>query len=159
MARRPNLLYVMADEWRAAAVGAVDADPVSTPHIDRLARDGVLLTDAVSTDPVCSPHRAMLLTGQYAPTNGVTANCNSATAPMQLSATATCWPDVLNAAGYQCAYLGKWHLDAPTEADARYGHGPRRDGRVSTSRWRTAASARSPSCSWRSPRSSVRTGR
>ena len=125
-----NLLYLMADEWRASAVGLLGMDPVLTPHIDALARGGVLCGNAVSTDPVCSPHRAMLMSGQYAPTNGVTRNCNSQAPQMGLDPEVACFSDVLAEAGYQCGYLGKWHLDPPTPDDERYGEGRRRDGRV-----------------------------
>lgn len=127
---QPNLVYIIADEWRAQAIGLLGQDPVLTPAIDAVARSGVVCTGALSTDPVCSPHRAMLMTGQYAPLNGVTDNCNSSTAPMALDAAARCWSDVLKDNGYACGYVGKWHLDAPTEEDVRWGEGPRRTGVV-----------------------------
>ncbi len=128
--RRYNLVYVIADEWRAQSIGLLGQDPVLTPNIDAIAREGALLTRAVSTDPVCSPHRAMLMTGQYPPANGVTANCNSSSGPMGLDPQARCWSDVLADNGYRCGYIGKWHLDPPTELDEKWGEGPRRTGVV-----------------------------
>lgn len=127
-----NLLVVIADQWRHSALGLLGQDPVQTPHLDGFASESVILSNAVSNYPVCSPYRGMLLSGQYPATNGVTANCNSRTAPkgIGLKSNARCWSDVLADAGYQCGYIGKWHLDPPTNEDALYGEGPQRDGVV-----------------------------
>lgn len=116
-----NLLVIIADQWRGQALGLCGTDPVHTPHVDRLATQGRVMTRAVSNQPVCSPFRAMFMSGQFPVVNGVTTNCNSRTAPLGvgLHEDLTCWPDVLNEAGYRCGYIGKWHLDAPTSADVR----------------------------------------
>lgn len=129
---RPNLLFVIADQWRASAIGAQGGDPVITPNLDALAAESRSLTNAVSNYPVCSPCRAMWMSGQYPFANGVPLNVNSVTAPLGvgLRPDATCWSDVLHDAGYDLGYIGKWHLDPPTDADARYGEGPREDGCV-----------------------------
>lgn len=128
----PNLLLVLADQWRASALGVAGADPVHTPHLDELARGGMRFTRAVSTYPVCSPARAMLMTGQYPGTTGVLGNFSSASDPQVtgLPAAAPCWPEVLTGAGYQTAYLGKWHLNRPVPEDETHGEGRRADGRV-----------------------------
>lgn len=133
MSQSPNLLFILADQWRAMALGAAGGtDPVHTPNLDRLAAQGMHLRQAVSNYPVCSPHRAMLMTGQYPQRNGVHSNFNSASDPAvsTLSARSTCWPEVLAAAGYRTAYVGKWHLNRPVPADAVHGEGRRADGRV-----------------------------
>lgn len=111
----PNLVFVMADQFRGDALGCIGKEPVQTPNLDRLATEGVLFTDAVSGYPVSSPARAMLMTGMYPIANGVTSNCNSETTPygVELSKDARCWSDVLKAQGYQTGYIGKWHLDSP----------------------------------------------
>lgn len=111
--KRPNLLFIMADQWRGRALGFLGAEPVKTPNLDRLAASGVVLNQAVSGYPVSSPARAMLMSGAYPQTNGVTGNCNSNTTPqnVELRADLTCWSDVLKAEGYATGYIGKWHLD------------------------------------------------
>lgn len=115
--KRPNLLIVMADQWRGRAMGFLGVEPVKTPNIDKLAASGVVLNQAVSGYPVSSPARAMLMSGAYPAVNGVTGNCNSNTAPqnVELREDLTCWSDVLKAEGYATGYLGKWHLDKPLE--------------------------------------------
>lgn len=111
----PNLVFIMADQFRADAMGCIGKEPVRTPNLDKLASEGVLFTNAVSSYPVSSPARAMLMTGMYPMSNQVTGNCNSETTPygVELSQDARCWSDVLKDQGYQTAYIGKWHLDSP----------------------------------------------
>ena len=112
---RPNLVFIMADQFRGDAMGCIEKEPVQTPNLDRLASEGILFTDAVSSYPVSSPARAMLMTGMYPATTGVTGNCNSQNTPygVELSKEAVCWSAVLKEEGYRTAYIGKWHLDAP----------------------------------------------
>lgn len=111
----PNLVFIMADQFRGSAMSHLNQEPVNTPNLDKLASEGVTFTDAVSSYPVSSPARAMLMTGRYPMSNGVTTNCTSESAPygVELSTDARCWSDVLKAQGYQTAYIGKWHLDSP----------------------------------------------
>ena len=78
---RPNLVFIMADQFRGDAMGCMEKEPVQTPNLDRLASEGILFTDAVSSYPVSSPARAMLMTGMYPAANGVTGNCNSQNTP------------------------------------------------------------------------------
>jgi arylsulfatase A-like enzyme len=129
---RPNILFVFPDQFRRQAVGFLGEDPVLTPNLDRFAEESCVLTHAVSTRPVCSPYRAMLLTGKYPHANGVVGNCNSNTVQHgnYLSAEEVCLSDVLHAAGYHQGYIGKWHLDPPTEDHNAYTEGPRGDGVV-----------------------------
>ena len=111
----PNLVFIMADQYRGDAMGCIGKEPVKTPHLDRLAAEGVNFTNAVSSYPVSSPARAMLMTGMYPIHNKVVGNCNSETAPygVELPQDARCWSDVLKDQGYQTGYIGKWHLDSP----------------------------------------------
>lgn len=113
--KQPNLVFIMADQWRGDAVGYNGTEPVQTPHLDKLSAEGITFMNAVSGTPVSSPARAMLMTGMYPHKNGVTSNCNSATAPygVEMATDARCWSDVLKDKGYDLAYLGKWHLDSP----------------------------------------------
>lgn len=112
---RPNLVFIMADQFRGDALGCMQKEPVQTPHLDRLASEGILFTNAVSNYPVSSPARAMWMTGMYPASNRVTGNCNSENSPygVELPSDAVCWSDVLKQAGYATGYIGKWHLDAP----------------------------------------------
>jgi arylsulfatase A-like enzyme len=113
--RRPNLVFVFADQMRGTAMGFLGEEPVVTPHLDRFAQQSIVFTQAASNYPVCSPCRAMLLTGQYPHHNHVISNCLSRTAPygVELQADAKCWSDVLKDCGYSLGYIGKWHLEAP----------------------------------------------
>lgn len=113
----PNLVFIMADQFRGDALSCMGKEPVRTPNLDKLASEGVLFTNAISSYPVSSPARAMLMTGMYPMANGVTSNCNSDTTPygVELPEDARCWSDVLKAQGYRTAYIGKWHLDSPRQ--------------------------------------------
>ena len=59
----PNLVFIMADQWRGQAIGCLGLEPVRTPNLDKLASEGVHFTDAISSYPVSSPARGMLMTG------------------------------------------------------------------------------------------------
>lgn len=111
----PNLLFIFTDQHRRASLGFLNEDPVYTPNIDKLAKDGVFFSHAVSNHPLCSPYRAMLMTGKYPLSNGVIENCNSANTPYGnfLKKKEVCFSDVLVSNGYSAGYVGKWHLDGP----------------------------------------------
>lgn len=119
-AKRPNVLVVLADQWRWEAFGYAGNRDVSTPNLDRLAAQGVSVTHAVSGMPVCSPMRASFLTGQRPLTHGVFLN------DVPLSRKAPTVGTVFRDHGYQTGYIGKWHVDgngrsAFTPADRRHG--------------------------------------
>ena len=71
-AGRPNIIYIMTDDHAAHAIGAYGSRVNKTPHLDRLAREGALLTSVFATNSICTPSRAAILTGQYSHINGVT---------------------------------------------------------------------------------------
>ncbi len=102
---RPNLLFVFADQWRAQDTGYAGNADVRTPHLDRLARTSVSFRNAVSGCPVCSPFRASLVTGRYPLTHGVFLN------DVLLNDEAVSIAQAYSRAGYDTAYIGKWHLD------------------------------------------------
>jgi len=104
-ANRPNVVLVFGDQWRAQATGFGGGAQVRTPHLDRLAAESIHFTHAVSGCPVCSPARASLMTGQYPVTHGVFVN------DVCLSETATSLGQAFSGAGYDTAYIGKWHID------------------------------------------------
>src|SRR5436190_23136590 len=72
--RKPNVLFVLADQWRACATGYAGDRNVKTPNLDRLEAASMNFTHAVSACPVCSPCRASLLTGQRPTTHGIFIN-------------------------------------------------------------------------------------
>ena len=104
---KPNVVFVLADQWRAQATGYA-GDPNlrgKTPVLDRLAAESVNFRNAVSCTPVCTPYRASLLTGQYPLRHGLFLN----DAPLGTAATSIA--QAFAAAGYDTAYIGKWHVD------------------------------------------------
>lgn len=103
--RRPNVVFLLADQWRAQASGYAGDVNVQTPHLDRLAGQSVDFTNAVSGCPVCCPYRGSLMTGRYPLSHGVFLN------DVCLSNDATSIAEAYNSAGYQTGYVGKWHLD------------------------------------------------
>ena len=103
--RRPNVVFLLADQWRAQATGYAGDVNARTPHLDRLASESVTLTTAVSTCPVCSPYRACLITGRSPVNNGVFVN------DVCLNTDAVSLARAFGQAGYRTGYIGKWHLD------------------------------------------------
>ncbi len=103
--RKPNLVFIFADQWRAQATGYAGNKDVRTPNLDRLATESVNFSNAVSGCPVCSPYRASLMTGRYPLTHGVFLN------DVRLNTEAVSIAEAYNEAGYQTGYIGKWHLD------------------------------------------------
>ncbi len=102
---RPNVIYVFADQWRAQDTGYAGNRQVQTPHLDRLAAQSINFTHAVAGIPVCCPARACLLTGQHALTHGVFVN------DVHLADDAVSMAKLYRSAGYDTAYVGKWHVD------------------------------------------------
>ena len=110
---RPNILFVFADQLRYSALGCNGNQVVRTPHLDRLAREGVAFDQAFSSHPICSPYRAQLITGRYSHANGVI--CNE----YRLFDDQTTIAHVLKDAGYRTAHVGKWHLGHPPYSEHR----------------------------------------
>ena len=106
--RKPNIVFIFGDQWRAQATGySGDVNlQGKTPNLDKLASESVNLTNAVSTCPVCTPYRASLLTGQYPLTHGLFLN----DAPLRNQALTIA--EVCKQAGYDTGYVGKWHINA-----------------------------------------------
>jgi len=102
--RKPNVVYVFADQLRADVVGCYGGE-VHTPHIDALAQEGCRMTNCISTWPVCSPYRGMMLSGRYPMRNGVVTNTNQMLDGIPTLGT------VFRDAGYATGYIGKWHLE------------------------------------------------
>ncbi|MEZ5958563.1 MAG: sulfatase [Hyphomonadaceae bacterium] len=102
--RRPNVLLVIADEWRAQAFGYMGDVNAHTPALDRFHLEAVNFNQAIAGTPVCCPARASLMTGTYPLTNGVYIN-DVALHPRNLTLG-----EAFARAGYRTGYIGKWHL-------------------------------------------------
>ena len=102
--RRPNLVYVFADQLRYFSCGYAGDEYARTPNIDRLAAQGCNLHQAISSTPVCAPHRASLMTGKYQSGTGMVIN------ELRLSPEHECFGHVLGRGSYRTAYIGKWHM-------------------------------------------------
>ena len=72
--QKPNIVFVLVDQWRASAFSYMGDPNVKTPQIDKLAAQSLRFTNAVSVCPVCTPYRAALMTGRYPTTTGMFLN-------------------------------------------------------------------------------------
>lgn len=105
--RRPNFVFVLVDDLRFDELGCTGHPFAQTPHIDRLAREGVLFRNAFAATPLCSPSRATFLTGLYPHQHGIVDNTDRSAASHRLDT----WPRRLHdQAGYETAFIGKWHM-------------------------------------------------
>ena len=105
--RQPNLLFIYADQHRADVMGCAGNDIVVTPHLDRLATEGVRFDQTWTESPICQPARASLLTGRYPNNHGVLGNFAGDCQPEWDT-----FPRHLQQAGYTTASIGKTHFSA-----------------------------------------------
>ena len=102
---KKNVVFVFSDQWRWCDHGYAGNKEVKTPNLDDLAAESVHFTHAVANMPVCSPWRASFLTGQYPLTHGLFLN------DLRLNTKATSLAQAFGQAGYNTAWIGKWHID------------------------------------------------
>lgn len=107
--KRPNFIVFMTDQQRADHLGCYGNKIVRTPHIDALAANGTRFDRFYVTTPICQPNRAALMTGQMGSVNG----CRQNGIPMGLDSTT--YADVMRAAGYRTALIGKAHFQNVTD--------------------------------------------
>ena len=108
----PNIVFIMADDHAAQAIGCYGSRLNRTPHIDRIAREGARFDNCFCTNGICAPSRATILTGMYSHLNGVRDNSHV------FDGSQETFPKLLHAAGYETAIIGKWHLQSdPTGFD------------------------------------------
>jgi arylsulfatase A len=131
--RMPNVIFVLVDDMGYADLGCYGSTDIKTPHIDRLAREGVRMTDFYSSAPVCSPTRCALLTGRYQQRAGIewaiglTAEAKRRVGQdwvpipdarvLGLPSSAPSVARQLKRQGYSTAIFGKWHLGARPESN------------------------------------------
>jgi N-acetylglucosamine-6-sulfatase len=101
---RPNVLVILTDDQRFDAMSCAGHPFLKTPHMDRLAREGVRFRNAFVTCSLCSPSRASLLSGKYPHSHGVLNNFTDY--PRDLPS----YPRRLKDNGWETAYIGKWHM-------------------------------------------------
>lgn len=111
-AKKPNIVFVFADQWRAQTFGYTGNTQVKTPNIDALAGEGINMATMVSSVPVCSPARASLLSGQYPLSHGVFYNDKPFRNEIKTMA------EVLKEEGYNTACIGKWHLNGHLKGES-----------------------------------------
>src|ERR1051325_6354752 len=104
---RPNIIFVLTDDPRWDALGCMGHPFLKTPNLDRIAREGAMLTNYFVTIPLCSPSRACILTGQYAHKHGITDNQPHNN---EKSYGIPSVAPLLRRAGYETAFIGKWHM-------------------------------------------------
>jgi arylsulfatase A-like enzyme len=110
--RKPNIIFIMSDDHAYQALSAYGSKLISTPNIDRIAKEGMLMKEAAVTNSVCSPSRAVILTGKYSHMNGMKDNGT------YFNGTQQTLPKIFRQHGYRTAIVGKWHLfSTPTGFD------------------------------------------
>lgn len=101
---RPNIIFIMADDHARQAISAYGESNIQTPNIDRIAEEGLIFNNCFCTNAICAPSRATILTGKFNHVNGQIDNRQTFNGEQQT------FPKLLQAAGYNTAIIGKWHL-------------------------------------------------
>ncbi|MBU2666207.1 sulfatase [Actinoplanes bogorensis] len=117
-AAKPNVVVVLIDDLARRELGCYGNTFNETPHMDRLAADGIRFTNGYTAAPVCSPTRASIMTGQWPARTGITEYLGP-DGDNFLPASHTTLPETLRGAGYRTGLIGKWHLTETYTGDVR----------------------------------------
>lgn len=101
---QPNIIFILTDDHRYDAMGFMGHPFLETPNMDKMAKEGIHFDRAIVTTSLCSPSRASILSGKYAHNHGVVSNYNPVDENLKF------FPEYLRKAGYQTAFVGKWHM-------------------------------------------------
>ncbi len=125
---RPNIVLLLADDLGYGELGSYGQKNIKTPELDKLAREGMRFTDFYAGNSVCSPSRSVLLTGKSASFTSIRGNAgffgDDKWHGVWLDKNSFTLGEMLKGAGYNTAFIGKWHLDNPDDVKTwAHGHG------------------------------------
>ncbi|XP_040279680.1 arylsulfatase H-like isoform X1 [Bufo bufo] len=131
--RKPSILLLLADDLGIGDVGCYGNDTIRTPNIDRLAREGVKLTQHISAASTCTPSRAAFLTGRYPIRTGMSGHAKKRVlfwnaASGGLPTNETTFAKILKDQGYATGIIGKWHLGVNCKSRDDFCHHPLNHG-------------------------------
>src|SRR3954466_6120555 len=112
-ARKPNIIFILADDLGYGDLGCYGQKQIKTPQLDRMASEGLRFTDAYAGAPVCAPSRCVLMTGLNHLHGRVRGNVEATSLPATLLAEDVAVGSVLKDAGYATGLIGKWALGEP----------------------------------------------
>lgn len=119
---RPNIVFIFSDDHCQQALSAYDPERITTPNMDRLAKEGMMFNRCYVTNAICGPSRAVIQTGKYSHINGFAVN------GIVFNGDQQTFPKLLQKEGYQTAVVGKWHLASTPQGydyfDVLVGQGP-----------------------------------
>jgi len=119
---KPNVLFLLADDLGYGELGSYGQKTIKTPEIDKLADQGLKFTNFYAGNAVCAPSRAVLMTGKHAGHNTIRGNkglhkSTNHWGRVSLRKDELTLGEMMQSAGYQTAFIGKWHLENPNDLD------------------------------------------
>jgi len=115
--QRSNIILIITDQQTSGAMSYIGNRDLSTPNMDKLASHGVVFRNAYCTAPLSGPSRTAMFTGHYPEGIGMIRNG----AELCDSLKTKTLGNIINTAGYECVYAGKWHVNEPSIPDGKYG--------------------------------------